>query len=508
MKMRKGEQGVALVFTLFLMAAMSAMAVSLMFLAQTETSASRNYRTMSQARYAGEAGVHRVLNYLSSPVYEASASLTGLDTSVSPVTYNSGQPVVLRAVGASNHPVTTIKDAYSALFASPSLTVGTGATVTYTATATLLSARQVIVYGGSPRIVETWRIDAVGTVPGTQPATVEVSGIMERNSAPAETYAIFATGSDCGAIEMLGDVHTDSYDSSPGMPMSGGHPTTVSSGGSVGTNGNLSIKGNVQVNGNLDTPRTGVGDCTAGAVTAQSSTGHAEVTGDTIKLPQEKKYPTPEMPWDAVPPMAPTPGVGSLTVNAGTLCAEFAVPSGVICGKSGSSFTLTVPNGVTITLPNVSLTAGTTLTINGVGTNPSINLNVNSFSMGGNSTLVLGATTSVVMKVAGKDVPTTQAVVDFTGGSLTNASYDPSRFQIIYGGAGTIKAGGGSDTAATVYAPNAFVDMYGNAGFYGSVLSNRFKDNGGASMHYDRRLATLFTTLGSYVLTSFSWQKY
>jgi hypothetical protein len=40
------------------------------------------------------------------------------------------------------------------------------------------------------------------------------------------------------------------------------------------------------------------------------------------------------------------------------------------------------------------------------------------------------------------------------------------------------------------------------------VLSNRFKDNGGASVHYDRSLATKFTTLGSYVLTSFSWQKY
>ena len=54
---RNNEQGVALVITLFLMASLSALAVSLMFLSQTETSASRNYRTMSQARYAGEAGV-------------------------------------------------------------------------------------------------------------------------------------------------------------------------------------------------------------------------------------------------------------------------------------------------------------------------------------------------------------------------------------------------------------------------------------------------------------------
>ena len=72
---RKGEQGVALVITLFLMGAMSALAVSMMFLAQTETSASRNYRTMSQARYAGEAGVHRALNYLSSTAYAPTVDL-------------------------------------------------------------------------------------------------------------------------------------------------------------------------------------------------------------------------------------------------------------------------------------------------------------------------------------------------------------------------------------------------------------------------------------------------
>src|SRR6476661_8772973 len=93
MTMRKGEQGVALVFTLFLMAAMSAMAVSLMFLAQTETSASRNYRTMSQARYAGEAGVHKAINYLVYS-YTPPAVITGYGTAVSPVTY-SGNPVVL-----------------------------------------------------------------------------------------------------------------------------------------------------------------------------------------------------------------------------------------------------------------------------------------------------------------------------------------------------------------------------------------------------------------------------
>ena len=79
---RSGERGVALVFTLFLMAALSAMAVSMMFLAQTETSASRNYRTMSQARYAGEAGVHKAINYLVYS-YTPPTVITGFGTGAS-----------------------------------------------------------------------------------------------------------------------------------------------------------------------------------------------------------------------------------------------------------------------------------------------------------------------------------------------------------------------------------------------------------------------------------------
>ena len=46
------------------MSAMSVLAASLMFLSQTETYASMNYRMMSQARYAGEAGVHKAADFI------------------------------------------------------------------------------------------------------------------------------------------------------------------------------------------------------------------------------------------------------------------------------------------------------------------------------------------------------------------------------------------------------------------------------------------------------------
>ena len=58
---RHNERGIALVLALFLMSALSVLAASLMFLSQTETYASMNYRMMSQARYAAEAGVQKAV---------------------------------------------------------------------------------------------------------------------------------------------------------------------------------------------------------------------------------------------------------------------------------------------------------------------------------------------------------------------------------------------------------------------------------------------------------------
>jgi len=500
---RTGEKGVALVFTLFLMAALSAMAVSMMFLAQTETSASRNYKTMSQARYAGEAGVHRAIHYLSSTAYtSAVTTTTGFDITVSPVTYG-GNPVVLAPVaGNSNHPDNAIKAAFAALFTSASLNVGSGATVTYTATATLLSMRSVTVYGGSSGVVQTWRINATGTVPGTLPATVEVAAILERDAAPAETYAVFATGSGCGAITMNGNLSTDSYDSTDPTSMATTPPTTEDSGGAVGTNGNLSIGGQVTVNGNLDTPRTGVGNCSNGNITALTETGQATVTGDTIQLPQAKTYPAPDPP-------SPTPPQTDLPITSSTDCAAFGFSiftTFATCSEPTAGNFVINANGSPIVLGNVAMSAGTTLTINsGLGGAP-VNLNVNSFSMSGNSSVTLGTGTSVVMNVAGTGV--TGDVVDFTGGTFTNSTFDPSKFQILYAGTGNIKLTGGSAAAATLYAPNASVAMSGNADFYGSILARTFSDAGGASVHYDRSLASKFFTLGNHVMSSFSWQKY
>jgi PilX N-terminal len=506
-KPHNGEQGVALVFTLFLMAALSALAVSLMFLAQTETASTRNYRTMSQARYAGEAGIHKAINYLVNPAaYVPPTTIpTGFDVTKSPVEYG-GSPVMLSYVLAnSNYPDAGVKTAFSAL-AQGQLAVGSG-TVNYRATATLVSIREVSpVYGGGPGLIQTWQITAEGIVPGPMPATVEVTAMLERNFVAADTYAIFATGNSCGSITLAGNVDTDSYDSTN---MSGTPPATQSSGGAVGTNGNLNISGSVAVNGNLDTPRTGVGACNAGTPTALTGSGSAAVNGSVVQLPQAKVYPPPDAP-------SPMPPIGAQPITAAGCAAINLANPGASCFGFGSNINIWTNGSTPLVLGDVTLSAGTNLTIaytsGGVPTTGAAVINVNSITMTGNSSINISAPmTSVVMNVAGKTATGDLATpIDFAGGTIANASYDPSKFQILYAGSGTVKVTGGAAASATVYAPNADIVKHGSGGFYGSLLGRTFTDQAGSnsSVHYDRSLGSKFFTLGNYVMTSFSWKKY
>jgi hypothetical protein len=517
---RRSEQGVALVITMFLMAALSALAVSLMFLSQTETSASRNYKTMSQARYAGEAGMHKALNYLMSNAYTSTVSTNygSLTTNVYPVQYSTGGDVTLKPDDTlSNYPNPTVKTAYAALFsgAQGQLAAGT-ATLSYTATAKLLSVQPVAVYGATTKYIQTWQINATGTVPGAMPATVEVTAILERDAVPAQTYAVFATGTDCGAINLGGTVHTDSYNSTT---MSTTPPTTTLSGGGVGTNGNLAISGSVQINGNLDTPRTGVGDCNAGTPTALSTGGSAEVTGSIVPLPQAKTYPTPDPPAspylpanspEAIDPSSAATMCNTITsANAGTSCTYLPLTKTMTVFSNGS--TPLVFNDLSLgSQINLVVQFGTGVPY--VASSGTVTMNVNSIALGGNSKLTLGSNTGVTMNVQGTGVTTP---IDFSGGAFANNSYDASKFQILYGGNQQIEMIGGNGAAVSLYAPNAPVRLNGNADIYGSLLCRTYRNSkndgtnpGSASVHYDTALSSKFMTLGNFVLSSFSWKKY
>ena len=507
---RRNENGVALVITLFLMASLSALAVSLMFLSQTETSASRNYKTMSQARYAGEAGVHKAMNYLMSDTFKNTlpATYASLATNTYPVQFNGADVTLSATAASSNYPSTAVKDAFAGLFSGSNgqLAAGT-ATLGYAATAKLLSVQPLTVYGGGTGYVLTWQINATGTVSGPMPATVEVTAILERDTAPAQTYAIFATGNGCGAINLGGTSHTDSYNSST---MTTTPPTMTNSGGGVGTNGNLSISGHVTVNGNLDTPRTGVGACNAGTPTALSSGGTATVSGSIVQLPQAREYPLPEAP---VSPYIPNTNPQTITASITSCTAIVAANLGAGCVANGATKTITVTsNGSTpLVFNNLTISSQQKLVLQYGGTPPpgttvgTVNVNVNSVTLAAQAEINLGTNTAVAMNVQGTGSTTP---FDISGGAFTNTSYDPSRFQVLYAGTGQIELIGGNAAAISVYAPRASVRLNGNADIYGSVLCGTYTNAGNGSVHYDTALQTKFFTLGNFVMSSFSWKKY
>jgi Tfp pilus assembly protein PilX len=497
MKSRK-QAGVALILTMILLLVISVMAVSLTFIAQTETWSSFNYRMMSQARDAAEAGVNAAANYLINsytPPGTVTDPLSNYQTnysnSVTAVQYpaTSGSDVVLSAMSgtSSNYPLSAVKDAYSD--AGKGTLTADNTTLSYATTAKLLSMRQIAEYGsGTPPTditLQTWQITSDGSITGVRNAKVEVTAILERQAAPVFAYAAFATSQTCSALTFGGGGTTDSYNSATDIS-STGVVTTEQFGGNIGTNGNLRTSGQpTTINGSLSTPRTGVGSCSTSSVTAWTS-NNGTVTGGLVELPQVVQYPTP-----TVPP----PGTLDLTMDQNWNC-----PTGTnaIMGCTSSGGNIYIPPG---SYGNVTVTATATLHLS-AGT-----YDINSLTETGNATIEVDSG-PVILNVTGNNISSSSAVVDLTGGGLVNPSKVPSNLQIIYAGTGNIKLLGGANAAGVVYAPNASYSFAGGSDWYGAVIGGAMTDMGGTHIHYDRQLQTTGWIPGDYMLQGFSWKKY
>lgn len=492
----RDERGIALVLSLFLMAAMSVIAASLMFMSQTETYSSNNYRLMSQARYGAEAGVQQAANYLlytyAEPTTAGADPLSNYVATGSPVTYN-GNPVVLsgNSAVASNYPIAAVQAAFSAAVQG-TLSVSS-ATVQYKPSAKLLAMQQFVDSGGVTQTIQTWQITSDGLIPvGARTAQVEVTAILEqqKNSSSTVWYAAFATASTCGALSFSGGAVTDSYNS---QALVGGNPVIVTSGGNVGTNGNLTDTGGSTINGTLSTPRVGVGNCSNGNVDALTSSGGATVTGGVVQLPQAVTQTAPAPP-------NPAPPTTSNTINSSATCASALIFSN--CSGSGGVLTLN-PSGGTMTLGDITvqnpsaaihLTAGT--------------YNINSIKLVGNASLIVDSG-PVIFNVMGTGQPTP---IDLTGGTVSNASYNSYNLQFDYAGTGAIKINGGATTAAVIFAPNAMATLSGGSKFYGSVVASQVTVTGGVHLNFDTNLANTplaqSYTLGPQMMSAFSWKKF
>jgi len=540
------ERGIALVLALFLMTALSVLGASLMFLSQTETYASLNYRVMSQARYAAEAGVQKAANFLlDSTQYPLPTPVGGVDpfanydTTKSPVICTAGcaavgQPVVLSATAdvASNYPVAAVRTAFNAA-AQGTLAAG-NATLTYKAYATLVAMQKFESYGGGQAVIQTWEITADGGLSGSPKATVEVVAQIETPKVPANSMAAFATFNGCDAIYFHGDTTVNSYDSSLGPPV----VSTEATDGDVGTNGNLHIKGSTDVQGHLYTPRLGVGDCTAGAITGESVTGgKATVEGGEVPLPKAVVFPPPI--FSTTPPTTPVTIDATLMGLPGggpAICAQLGLTFGTnVTTPAGNCQIGTDPvsgnpkitvngYGADVTMPSVTVAGGYMLQFEGAS--PAANVNINSLAGSGNIVFdSLGSLNqAVVLKVAGKnpagvtnpslaDPSDMLVAVDLASlGWKQNAAapadmYDAAAIQIVYPGTGTINMKGNDQSAATVYAPNASFALTGTSDLFGSVLAKTIDNAGNANIHYDRRLQSQFFVAGQAMIATFSWKR-
>lgn len=477
---RNNQRGSALIFALILLLVLSAMAASLVFLSQSETWSSMNYRMMTQARYGAEAGVNAAANFLMNtyvpPAAPAGGNFPGFNTAVWPVTDAAGNGIFLSTL--STQPANYPNGQMQNLFANAvNGTLQAGANnVRYTASAQLMSMVSVLPFGTTqPVTIQTWQITAHGDLPYVRNAEAEVVTTLERYISPAFSYAAFADGSGCGQLSFTGNGTTNGYDSAA-LPVVAGvvQPPAAANllgyGGNVGTNGNETDSGsNVQINGTLSTPNAGFGVCSAGNMTALSGNSLNQVTGGLNQLPSPVTFPTPTVP----PP-------GATNVSSTQTLAPGSYGDINLSGKA----ILTLTPGV---------------------------YNINSLAMSGNGQLVVapdpitGLYGPIIINVTGNGNPTPLTIA---GNGISNPTYDPSMLQFVYAGTGTVKIAGNGASAAVVYAPNATADFMGNGTFYGSVIAAQLTDVGNGHIYYDMKLKKKLYTIGNYVLNAFTWNKY
>jgi len=521
---RSNQKGVALIFALIFVLVLSITAAALMFLSQSETFASMNYRMMTQSRYGAEAGLHAAANYLMNnypqPGIAASDPLNAYNLGVSPITLTAGQtPIVLGPTMnglAPNYPVGGTLTAFNTA-TQQSLTAGNN-TVNYSVNAELLSMKQVRECQNlQPLTAQLWRLTSHGDINGARNAEVEVSALLESHVVPCYNYAGFATGSGCGSISFNGGGTIDSYNSA-NMALSGGSPVTQSYEGNLGSNGNVNTAAGTVINGTFSSPDSGVGACGAGAG-VDALSGGGTVTGCTsdttcipppglVKLPQTVTMVTPVIPA-VVPAPATNLGNGNAPITL-VPCAANCPQNGNNNGNYGD---ITVSGGTNniVTFVPAILAGGACAP----GT-----YYVNSISLAGNASIAVGPCPGtgpgtgnpavyqpVIINVVGAGQATP---LNIGGNGIANNTFNSTMLQIQYAGNGAINLHGNGSSTAVLYAPNAGITFSGNANWYGSVIGKTILSNGGASVsiHYDRALQANLATVGNWTMDSFTWSKF
>jgi Tfp pilus assembly protein PilX len=518
---RSNQKGAALILATIFALVLTIMGASLMFLSQSETWSSLNYRLMTESRYGAEAGLHAAANYLMNNYVPPSDTGTDLLTSynyaISPVTA-SGTPVVLGTTMnglSSNYPVSGTQSAF-ATAASSYVTAGNN-TINYSTNAELVSMRKVRHCNTDLTLTaQLWKLTSHGDITGVRNSEVEVSALLESHVVPCFNYAGFATGSGCGSISFNGGGQVDSYDSSA-LALSGGAPVVQTYMGNLGSNGNVNTASNTVINGTFSSPDTGVGGCAAGNVDALSG-NTAAITGCSssptscvpapglTRLPQAVTFPLPTIPNSTPNPTGSASGGSILTP-----CVSNCPHNGNGGGATGSYGDISVSGNSS---QIVHFTPGV---VGGVCV-PGVYY-VNSISLAGSASIQVDPCPGtggngqppaqylpVMINIVGQGQST---VLDLGGNGFVNPNFDASLIQFQYNGTGAINIHGNGASSGVIYAPNAPVTLSGNGTIYGSVIGASLLANGNpVAIHYDRNLQNNLVTVGNWTMDTFTWSKF
>jgi len=504
------ERGIALVAALLALLVLSTLTTAFIFVANTETSTTTNYKALTQGRYMAEAGVERTLYWMR--YNYAALPDTSYNTSKSPVEFNSARVVLSGRDGVTanypdsskqadfhsnanlyNHPWT--QDLSTSTNVSSTTTRLSG---TYSTSATLLAFRNTQALDSTTTsATEMWQVTSEGSVTGTRgpAATVQVDAIVERRGTPVFNYGLFATGTGCGVLGLsslspAGVV--DSWNSSNGGTYSLTKNQTPSGHGDIGANGGANLSGSFDVWGSLYTPLVDqyTHACSDGAPNALNDTSTGAIEGEPRR--DEGKIRLPEaLTFDDPPPISNPPLTSNQAVNSST-CGT-TIPT---CHRVGSTYTLDPAQYGNLTLfgsGNTFMFSTGTYTIN------SINM------ISGKLQIAPGG--PVRIQVAGASLQAGVNPISINAGAWvnTNGVPVPSNLSFAYSGTGTLQVNG--EAYGVIYAPNAFVNM-ANGNWYGAMVMNKFSASGGASFHYDLALLDNFCLTLPWRVVSMSRNKY
>jgi hypothetical protein len=125
--------------------------------------------------------------------------------------------------------------------------------------------------------------------------------------------------------------------------------------------------------------------------------------------------------------------------------------------------------------------------------------NVNSLSLSGQSSITVSPAGAVVLNFPSSS----QNPISLSGQGIASSSQIPNDMQLNYGGTGTVTLSGQGTSYAVVDAPNSAMTVSGNGDFFGRVVGKTITYSGNGKFHFDTNTALGPKNNGGYQLISY-----